>query len=91
MYLFISLSFSDATSPAAKVKAFQTALELVLQTQPILKLMLERAQAVRVTPNSEKEENADEEAEENSLVHLLEQRMQFVLRSLAKLCLSKKE
>ena len=53
--------------------------------------MLERAQAVTVTPKTEKEENIEEEVEENSLIQLLEQRLQFLLRSLAKLCLNKKE
>ncbi|KAJ9579565.1 hypothetical protein L9F63_004750 [Diploptera punctata] len=75
----------------SNVKAFQAALEHVIQARPILKLMLERAQAVRVSPNNEKEDSKDEEAEELSLVKLLEQRLQFLLRNLTKLCLNKKE
>ena len=47
------------------------ALELLLQCQPMLKLMSERAQAVHVCPvSAESEQTYDEDVEENSEIHL---------------------
>ena len=47
------------------------ALELLLQCHPMLKLMSERAQAVRVCPVSAESEQAyDEDVEANSEIHL---------------------
>ncbi|XP_069671466.1 erythroid differentiation-related factor 1 [Periplaneta americana] len=68
----------SAPSHAGKLKALQGALDLMLQCQPILKQLS--------APEHKDEEEGEEEG---NLVQLLRERLQFVLRSLAKLCLGR--
>ncbi|KAJ8686309.1 hypothetical protein QAD02_022103 [Eretmocerus hayati] len=90
-----------------KLKAYQTCLELISQTRPIIDVIVDRNKSVVVNkdhPNREgvgeqdgskdkekEERNAEKEQLENeeNVVRLLEERLQFILRSLIKLCLSK--
>lgn len=41
-HIWLTVNFPDSTSVAAKIKALQNALDLVLQCAPILKIMCER-------------------------------------------------
>jgi len=61
----------NAPSHAGKLKSLQMALELLLQCQPMLKLMSEREQAVRIRPVSAESEQAyDEDVATSSEIHL---------------------
>lgn len=129
-YVFIK----DSSSIGAKIKSLQNALDLVLQSAPILKIMYERnktdhsntefskspplinesskfsSEIGEIHGNGEEgtspavtesceEENAegvakdcnnsdDDFDEEQKLVELMESRLQYILRSLIKLCSS---
>lgn len=61
----------NAPSYAGKLKSLQMALEFLLQCHPMLKLMSERAQAVRVCPvSAEFEQARNEDVETNSEINL---------------------
>ncbi|XP_032675397.1 erythroid differentiation-related factor 1 [Odontomachus brunneus] len=92
----------SGTTFNSKVKAYQNALDLILQCIPIIELLYERNNATKdknetVDDEAEDDVAAREEAaedqklrdEEEKLIVLLEQRVQFILRSLTKLFLSK--
>lgn len=75
-------------------------MELILQCKPILEILCERGNTTQKTLDNETEGNnaecekvAEEQKlmddDEEKLVVLLEQRIQFLLRSLTKLFLSK--
>lgn len=95
--------FSDGTTFNSKVKAYQNALDLILQCIPIIEILCERNNSTKDRPEetvedeaedsiAAREEAAEEERlkdEEEKLVVLLEQRVQFILRSLTKLFLNK--
>ena len=98
-----------SNTPNGKIKAFQNALELVIQCRPIIEVILERQKGIvnsenkgnkHINKNKEKKENDKEREEkisdenkqiedEERLVILLEQRIQFILKSLTKLCINK--
>jgi hypothetical protein len=64
--VFITLQFSDASNYGGKLKSLQMALDLLLQCQPVLKLIMEQAQAVGVCPVSQEFEQAHEECTETN-------------------------
>jgi len=82
------------------LKAYQSGLELILQCIPIMEILCERGNGTTKQKILDKTENDNAEHEkvveeqkliddEENLVVLLEQRLQFLLRSLTKLFLSK--
>lgn len=82
------------------MKAYQNGVELILQCLPVLEVLVEKhksgKQIERDNNQLMNEEKMVEEFnvkqdddEENKLVSLLEQRFQYILRSLTKLCISK--
>lgn len=94
------------------MKYYQSALDLIVQCQPILEILQEKngssSKMIESTANctgsdarskaedtyGKKETNAEDKKqgeEEEKLVLLLEQRLQYLLRSLIKLCLGKSE
>ncbi|XP_058791779.1 erythroid differentiation-related factor 1 isoform X2 [Phymastichus coffea] len=91
-----------------KLKSYQNCIELILQSRPIIELIVDRNKAShnkkhekpldkttdkeKNNDNNIKEHNSEENKEiedEENLVILLEQRLQFILKSLTKLCISK--
>ncbi|KAK2586143.1 hypothetical protein KPH14_001413 [Odynerus spinipes] len=95
----------SATTFNGKLKAYQNGLELILQCRPIMEILCEKnkvskqkiesnvaaeTDAISNPPEDEKtsEEQKLSEDDEN-LVVLLEQRLQFILRSLTKLLVNK--
>lgn len=95
------LNFSDGTTFNSKLKAYQNGLELILQCKPIMEILCERDNATKPETLDNKTEDDNAECEkvaeeqklmddvEEKLIILLEQRVQFLLRSLTKLFLSK--
>jgi len=93
--------FPDGTSFNTKLKAYQNGLDLVLQCIPIMQILCERnnmaEQKKEIIDNELENDNIDHEKmaeqkvidDEEKLVILLEQRLQFLLRSLTKLFLNK--
>ncbi|KAH0944645.1 hypothetical protein HN011_004591 [Eciton burchellii] len=91
----------NGTSFNSKLKAYQNGLDLVLQCIPIMQILCERnnmeEQKKEVTGNELENDSTDHEKvaeqkvidDEEKLVILLEQRLQFLLRSLTKLFLNK--
>ncbi|EZA54471.1 Erythroid differentiation-related factor [Ooceraea biroi] len=93
----------SGTTFNSKLKAYQNGLDLVLQCIPIIQILCERnnmaeQKTKEVTDNELKNDSAEHEKVveeqklidgEEKLVILLEQRLQFLLRSLTKLFLSK--
>ncbi|XP_036151294.1 erythroid differentiation-related factor 1 isoform X2 [Monomorium pharaonis] len=89
----------NSTTFNNKLKAYQNGLELILQCMPIMEILCERSNATRQKTvdkteddNVEREKVTEEQKlidDEENLVVLLEQRLQFLLRSLTKLLLSK--
>ncbi|XP_017889932.1 erythroid differentiation-related factor 1 [Ceratina calcarata] len=95
-----------STTFNGKLKAYQNGLELILQCRPIIDVLcdknnsskqkLENASSVsnKVTKENLEEGRVDEQKlieDEEKLVVLLEQRLQFILRSLTKLFVTKNE
>lgn len=94
-----------ATTINGKVKAYQNGLELILQCRPIMDMLSERSNSQKQKKentnvvNDKIEKHSMEEGkgtdeqkvveDEESLVILLEQRLQFILRSLTKLFVTK--
>ncbi|XP_046431466.1 erythroid differentiation-related factor 1 isoform X1 [Neodiprion fabricii] len=94
-----------STTFNSKLKFYQSGVDLILQCRPILEILHERNKGVKFQPdmsevcddkNEQKKsvvtEKTDDEKlteEDEKLVVLLEQRLQFLLRSLAKLCIAK--
>lgn len=94
-----------ATTFHGKLKAYQNGLDLILHCRPIIdilgdrnssqKLKVESPDAVHSTAgkeNADEEKGSDEHKlmeDEENLVALLEQRLQFILRSLTKLFVTK--
>lgn len=86
------------------MKAYQTGLQLILQCKPIIDILCDRnnsqkqkvenvnAVSTKIGKESFEEGKIDEQKlieDEESLVILLEQRLQFILRSLTKLFVTK--
>ncbi|XP_018053067.1 PREDICTED: erythroid differentiation-related factor 1 isoform X1 [Atta colombica] len=90
----------NGTTFNSKLKAYQNGLELILHCIPIMKMLCERRNATKqkTIDNKTEDSNAEHEKvveeqklmdDEENLIVLLEQRLQFLLRSLTKLFLSK--
>lgn len=89
-----------ATTFNNKLKAYQNGLQLILQCRPIIDILCDRNNSQKQNAISNKIEKesieegkpTDEQKlieDEESLVVLLEQRLQFILRSLTKLFVTK--
>lgn len=97
----VALAEHQARSSATfkgKVKAYQKALDLILQCSPTLEGSCARIKAQKANKGKGKKDKLEElkgmeehklMEDEESLVVLLEQRLQFVLRTLTKLFLTK--
>ncbi|KAL6263033.1 hypothetical protein P5V15_005829 [Pogonomyrmex californicus] len=90
----------NSTSFNNKLKAYQHGLDLVLQCIPIMEVLCERTNSTKQETVDNKTEDSNIKCEkvaeeqkliedDENLVLLLEQRLQFLLRSLTKLFLSK--
>lgn len=73
-----------------KLKAYQNGLDLILQCQEMLESLLDKNKINKsVDKEDEIQKEADIDEETQKLIVLMEQRLQFLLRSLTKLCLGK--
>ncbi|KAF7997417.1 hypothetical protein HCN44_005988 [Aphidius gifuensis] len=75
----------------SKLKSYQNGLDLIIQCQEILEIILEKN---KINKNHDKKDDdtqkdIDIDNETEKLILLMEQRLQFLLRSLTKLCLGK--
>ncbi|XP_076241456.1 erythroid differentiation-related factor 1 isoform X2 [Calliopsis andreniformis] len=93
-----------ATTFNGKLKAYQNGLDLILQCRPIIDILCDRIHSQKqkkeninatndkVEPQNTEGKGTDEQKlleDEETLVTLLEQRLQFILRSLTKLFVTK--
>ncbi|XP_012254661.2 erythroid differentiation-related factor 1 [Athalia rosae] len=92
-----------STTFNSKLKFYQAGIDLILQCRPILDVLHDRNKGIKLkTDKSEvcdnqtdillKNDKSEEEKlseEEEKLIVLLEQRLQFLFRSITKLCLAK--
>lgn len=74
----------STSSPHNKIKHLENALELLTDGKDILKIVAERE-------NKSEKEDASELDNELNLLILFEQRLQFILLTLTKLCMGRKE
>jgi len=92
--------FLDGTTFNSKLKAYQNGLDLILQCIPIMEILCERGSTTKQKAidnktegdNAEREKVAEEQKlidDEENLIVLLKQRLQFLLLSLTKLFRSK--
>lgn len=90
----------DSSSGSNKIKHLENALELLVESKDILKLVAERDtkpdEKTDLPQNKNKKENEEPEDKteienELNLLIIFEQRLQFILLTLVKLCLGKKE
>lgn len=104
MYFHVLYYISGATTFNGKLKAYQNGLELILQCRPIMDILCEKNSSQKqkgestnaidnkVGKDITEGKGIDEQKlieDEETLVTLLEQRLQFILRSLTKLIVSK--
>ncbi|XP_066598751.1 erythroid differentiation-related factor 1 [Prorops nasuta] len=92
-----------ATTFTGKLKAYQNGVELILQCKPMVEMLLEKHKSIVQKTEKEYEEcrkrnDTEEEKvnddsklteDEETLIMLLEQRLQFLLRSLTKLLVTR--
>jgi len=94
-----TFDFLDSTTFNSKLKAYQNGLDLILQCIPIMEILCERSTTKQKAidnktegDNTEREKVVEEQKlidDEENLIVLLEQRLQFLLLSLTKLFRSK--
>ncbi|XP_023226950.1 erythroid differentiation-related factor 1-like [Centruroides sculpturatus] len=79
------------TGFGSKVKTLQIILECMVSARPVLKLIIKRSETdvAKVNSQSPSDESEEEKNEQDRLLSLFEQRLQFVLKTLVK-CYSNK-